>query len=607
VFAEGYAAKVGILRYRNRDGSVTREFVPEETLSDPAYLATVAACALTYTHPKADVSPDNFGEVGTGNLGEEVVFDNGFVRVKVIARRKDAIQAMDDGVRELSCGYTCEIDPTPGTHPEFGEYDAIQRNRRNNHVALVPRGRAGPEVGIRVDAEEIMNPNLMIVLPVPAGIAAQIGAIRAIVEGTTGPLVHDLPCHLTLLDLGAGHSPEEIEDAKALLAGFIDDMSPIRVWPCGLTGVMGEEPTPEIAVQVEEWRLHEVNEHLIRRFAHLVRIKQPEHYKAHIGLGYMADNDEAKIAAAITAQYPDYIQAPWTLAGVELWNGSEVLSTLAMIGERNDSDEDEYPNEHAARMVEPEEFETFARKEITPGITLVLGKRKGATEMETQAVRFAKEKFTEEQAQAWLEKHAMKPIKFEAAEDKLDAWLNAHPDERADAMTVTDLLDKLYDRIGTLKTQLADAIKAHSVSVTEKDAMQKAIDELSAKCAEMEKKLTPEAVKSDRLAWESERAPFVVMAQKNKIDHAGLDTPDLKRKLARHFEPELRADASQDMISGVLLAMSKSSGGSPWSKLSPETFDARDNAPKPRISEPRKDAEPFDPTGISRYNTKSPA
>jgi hypothetical protein len=54
--------------------------------------------------------------------------------------------------QELSCGYTCDLDPTPGEY-QGERYDAIQRNIRGNHVALVTRGRAGPTARIRLDAE----------------------------------------------------------------------------------------------------------------------------------------------------------------------------------------------------------------------------------------------------------------------------------------------------------------------------------------------------------------------------------------------------------------------------------------------------------------------
>jgi uncharacterized protein len=58
---------------------------------------------------------------------------------------------------------------SPGVSPEGEPYDAIQRRIRPNHVALVPRGRAGSEVALRLDAagDEIPDPNTAPKEPAP--------------------------------------------------------------------------------------------------------------------------------------------------------------------------------------------------------------------------------------------------------------------------------------------------------------------------------------------------------------------------------------------------------------------------------------------------------
>src|SRR5690606_25874157 len=54
--------------------------------------------------------------------------------------------------REVSCGYRCLVDETPGVTPEGERYDRVQRRIRYNHVAIVPEGRAGEAVALRMDA-----------------------------------------------------------------------------------------------------------------------------------------------------------------------------------------------------------------------------------------------------------------------------------------------------------------------------------------------------------------------------------------------------------------------------------------------------------------------
>jgi len=58
---------------------------------------------------------------------------------------------MKGGKVQTSCGYECDLDETPGVY-EGQRYDAIQRNIRANHVAIVESGRAGSEVKIRMDS-----------------------------------------------------------------------------------------------------------------------------------------------------------------------------------------------------------------------------------------------------------------------------------------------------------------------------------------------------------------------------------------------------------------------------------------------------------------------
>lgn len=72
-----------------------------------------------------------------------------------------------------------------------------------------------------------------------------------------------------------------------------------------------------------------------------------------------------------------------------------------------------FPNEHAARIVSPEGFERFARKNIKPGIDIILGIKDGKST--TQSYRFKKSKFSADEAKAWLKKNNIKYISFEKA------------------------------------------------------------------------------------------------------------------------------------------------------------------------------------------------
>jgi len=67
---------------------------------------------------------------------------------------------------------------------------------------------------------------------------------------------------------------------------------------------------------------------------------------------------------------------------------------------------DEYPNEWAYRVSDPDRFERIRSKDLTEGVRILVGKVKGADRWEIQAYRFSKERFkTKEQVRNWLEKH----------------------------------------------------------------------------------------------------------------------------------------------------------------------------------------------------------
>jgi len=184
---QGRAAKAGVLTYTDAAGKPVRELVPDEELSDPESLGTLGRATVTLEHPRplgTMIDPANVGTFGVGDLDGEVSYDaeGGYVIVSLCVRRADAIDAIRSGKVELSAGYKMTIDPTPGVHPIFGSYDAVQRRRRYNHVAITDTGRAGHDVRLRVDGagnqiqENPMNPTLL-------ALAALLGLTRTDNEG----------------------------------------------------------------------------------------------------------------------------------------------------------------------------------------------------------------------------------------------------------------------------------------------------------------------------------------------------------------------------------------------------------------------------------------
>lgn len=93
------------------------------------------------------------------------------------------------------------------------------------------------------------------------------------------------------------------------------------------------------------------------------------------------------------------------------------FSTLTKIAAmRSYEDSRPYPNEHAARLVDPDKFTGFRRDNDGggAGVDFIYGiLSAGGTEL--QAVRFDKNRFTPAQARDWLSEHDFQPIMFEEA------------------------------------------------------------------------------------------------------------------------------------------------------------------------------------------------
>jgi HK97 family phage prohead protease len=75
-----------------------------------------------------------------------------------------------------------------------------------------------------------------------------------------------------------------------------------------------------------------------------------------------------------------------------------------------------YPNEHAARLHDPDKYTGFRRDNDAggPGIDFIFGILAGGG-TELQAIRFDKNRYTVAQAKDWLSEHDHKPIMFEEA------------------------------------------------------------------------------------------------------------------------------------------------------------------------------------------------
>ena len=140
---EYLAREIGLDGDPERVITVNRE--AEEVFS-PAALASFEGKPVTDGHPPENLGPENFGAYIRGHVSR-VHTSGEFVVADLYINDKNLASDIQNGVkREVSCGYTCQYEPA-------GE-GYRQTQIRGNHVAVVPRGRAGHDVAIQDSAGE---------------------------------------------------------------------------------------------------------------------------------------------------------------------------------------------------------------------------------------------------------------------------------------------------------------------------------------------------------------------------------------------------------------------------------------------------------------------
>ena len=104
-----------------------------------------------------------------------------------------------------------------------------------------------------------------------------------------------------------------------------------------------------------------------------------------------------------------------------------------------------YPNEHAARMTDPDQYDELRRENNAggEGVDFIYGIKEGDSEI--QAVRFDAQQFTPDQARQWLADNEMDPIMFEEAtgEERTMPGIGRH--QRAELTTFDELEDRTYE------------------------------------------------------------------------------------------------------------------------------------------------------------------
>jgi hypothetical protein len=147
------AARAGIYDYMGREidpkgehfaaDQVVKVYRPEEEVFAEDSVASFLMKPVTNDHPSEPVTAANWRDHAKGVVGK-ALRDGDHLAFDIVLMDKPTIADVEAGKRELSNGYASLIDVEDGETEAGDHYDAVQRQIRGNHVAVVDRGRAGP-------------------------------------------------------------------------------------------------------------------------------------------------------------------------------------------------------------------------------------------------------------------------------------------------------------------------------------------------------------------------------------------------------------------------------------------------------------------------------
>lgn len=200
-------------------------------------------------HPDSAEAPQK--EYRVGSIGTDATWESPYLLNTMTITDQAAIDAVESGEwRQISCAYRYTPDFTPDNFN--GEpYDFVMREIAGNHVALVKRGRAGPDVIVSdslPDEGAIMNiaKDNEAVEEIEVNAAEAIGQLAAIIAGVheTNPVTGELE------DMTADDEKNAaIEKIMAVLAQYVpqEQIEAIKGSLSALSAQPAADEDPELA------------------------------------------------------------------------------------------------------------------------------------------------------------------------------------------------------------------------------------------------------------------------------------------------------------------------------------------------------------------------
>jgi HK97 family phage major capsid protein len=245
--------------------------------------------------------------------------------------------------------------------------------------------------------------------------------------------------------------------------------------------------------------------------------------------------------------YPSNGRIAWAL-----WGGDAGQSFANKYADERSMDlERPYPNEHAARLKDPDQYDDF-RREVDAGgegIDFIYGFKDDESEL--QAIRFDKSRYTIAQAKEWLDEHDMEPILFEPASEERD--MSLEETQITDAVTVVEPEERFDTNVVNHRSMAIEASpidekrRTVQIAVSSEEAVMRSFGYEVLEHS-------PDAIDLSFLA--SGRAPLLLdhdpLKQIGVIESVSLDSSARRlRATVRFGKGALAQEAFSDVVDGI--------------------------------------------------------
>jgi hypothetical protein len=247
-FLKGRAivTSTGVFAYKDATGAVRRELRLPSEVFHPDSLESLKLKPVTNDHPPSNVTPENVKLLQVGNMGNnpssdgydiasgwgqsgsspygrggDARSDGAHLACDMIITDKDAIAAVEAGKRQLSCGYTCDLEKADEGAVYLGmSYDFIQRTIRYNHSAIVDKARAGDAARIRLDSADAVLVEQEATMPVPTKKITLDGSVEFEVPEKVADALSTAQAHIDTADTKAKTAEDALAKEKARADGL---------------------------------------------------------------------------------------------------------------------------------------------------------------------------------------------------------------------------------------------------------------------------------------------------------------------------------------------------------------------------------------------------